>query len=91
MSHGEPSPDRGAGDKGFTMKKRIPAPRSVETTERISGRNGSTMATRPTSVSPLLACSNISSSKWLVPGWSQMFSLRIIFRARRMHRLPWLL
>lgn len=44
------------------MKMRIPAPRNVEITSGISLLGGSAMATIPTIVNPVLACSTISFS-----------------------------
>ncbi|KAI3491154.1 hypothetical protein L1887_44552 [Cichorium endivia] len=66
------------------MKKRMPAPRHVATTEGISGRGGSTMPTRPTTVSWVLAAITASSSG------TEASSLpaRMILRASSRHRCP---
>lgn len=75
----------------LAMNIRIPAPRKVRTTSRISGRSGSTMASNPTKVKSVLDCSRTASSNWLVLRSNGMSDWRMTFRASKMQRFPWLL
>lgn len=63
------------------MKIRMPAVRKVSMTPGISGRGGSTMPTRPTSVNPDLAWLNISFSNDVGGIPRGKMELEIAFRA----------